>query len=181
MPDQQKLTVSATQVPMLLGCSPYGTPWTLYQHFANGHALPVEVNDRMEWGNKLQPLVLQQAAQDLKLEVEPCETYVRRGPVGCTRDAQVYCPDRGPGALEVKCVFDYRTWMQEWGGGSFVPRHIARFNSRHLVGTGENATIDTSFQWGVIAVWVAATMYYFEPQACRGVARYYQGRGRPRS
>lgn len=116
----------------------------------------------MLWGTRMEPLILEQAARDLKLEVRAnalnATRYVRRGPVGCTRDAEVICPERGPGALEVKCVFDYRTWMQEWGGGSFVPRHIEiQHQTQMLVGDGEK-----SFEWGVIAVWVAATMYYFE-------------------
>lgn len=99
MPDPQNATVSATQSPMLLNASPYGTKWMLWQKFANGMAMRVEENERMRWGTLMQPLVLSEASYALKLEVSASDEYVRRGSLGCTRDAVVYCPDRGPGAL----------------------------------------------------------------------------------
>src|SRR6185503_18450379 len=120
MPDPARRTVSATESPMLFNASPYGTRWTLWQRHANGIEIPYDVNERMEWGTLMQPLLLEQAARDLKLEVTPEHRYVSRGSLGCTRDATVYCPDRGPGALETKCVFDYKTWMTKWGGGTYV-------------------------------------------------------------
>lgn len=160
MPDPQKLTVSATQVPALWNASPYLTRWMLWQNLVNGVPLDIDPNDRMEWGTKMQPLILEQAAHDLKLTAERDERYVRRGSLGCTRDAIVSCPERGPGALEIKCVFDYKTWMREWAGGTFVPRHIdLQLQAQMYVGDGEQ-----SFSWGVIAVWVAAVVYYFERQ-----------------
>lgn len=105
----------------------------------------------MDWGTRLQPLIIEQAARDLKLDVFPCDTYVRNGNLGCTRDAEIICPDRGPGALEVKAVFDYKTWMREWDGGNSVPRHIEiQHQTQMLVGDGK-----VPFSWGVIAAWVA--------------------------
>lgn len=159
MPDPKRLTVSATQLPALFGASPYLTRWMLWQHMANGTDLGVEENERMRWGTKMQPLILEQAEHDLKLAVIfGLERYVRNGSIGCTRDAAIICPDRGPGALEVKCCFDYKTWMTEWCGGSYVPRHIEmQLQAQMAVGDGER-----SFEWGVVAVWVAAQVFYFE-------------------
>lgn len=159
MPDPDRKTISATESPALWNVSPYITRWMLYQKFANGMSLDVEPNSRMEWGLKMQPLVLAQAAADLHLEVipNPDDIYHRRGLLGCTRDATIICPDRGPGALETKCVFDYATWMRDWGGGEFVPRqHEIQLQQQCFVGDG------TQFEWGVIVAWVGADLFYFE-------------------
>lgn len=167
MPDPLKQTISATQSPALFNVSPYITRWMLYRHFANGLPLDDEADARMTWGKKLQPLIIAQAAEDLKLEVRPNDgdLYHRRGLLGCTRDATIICPDRGPGALETKCVFDYRTWMADWAGGKFVPKHYEiQLQQQMLVGEGgdEFAADGSAYQWGVLAAWVAGEVKYFE-------------------
>lgn len=158
MPDPTRQTISATQAPGLWNVSPYVTRWMLWQHFANGVDIDSPADARMAWGTKLQPLILQQAAEDLRLEVIPndADAYHRRGQLGCTRDADIICPDRGPGALETKCVFDYRTWMADWQGGA--PRHYElQLQQQMFVGDERG-----SFQWGVIAAWVAGEVHYFQ-------------------
>src|SRR3989442_9052297 len=128
MPDTTKQTISATQSPALFGVSPYMTRWMLLRHFIHGDPIDSPEHERMTWGKKLQPLVLAQAAEDLHLEVRPNaeDVYLRSEhfPIGCTRDAEIICPDRGPGTLETKCVFDYGVWMQTWNGGKALPKHI---------------------------------------------------------
>lgn len=162
MPDPTRQTISATQSPGLFGVSPYVTRWMLFQHFARGVEIDPPADARMTWGTKLQPLILQQAAEDLKLEVQPNadDAYHRRGLLGCTRDAAIICPDRGPGALETKCVFDYRTWMADWEGGKTPPRqHEIQVQQQMLVGDGAEP-----YRWGIIAAWVAGEVHYFERQ-----------------
>lgn len=159
MPDPTLKTISATESPALWNVSPYITRWMLWQKFAKGVSIDSEENSRMSWGKKLQPLIIQQAAEDLKFEVVPNadDTYHRRGLLGCTRDATIICPDRGPGALETKCVFDYRTWMTDWDGGNSPPKtHEIQLQQQMLVGD------DQPYTWGVIAAWVAGDIYYFE-------------------
>lgn len=160
MPDPTKQTVSATESPALFNVSPYCTRWMLWQSFAKNMALDIEPNSRMRWGRLLQPLIIEQAAADLKFEVRPNadDNYVRGGVLGCTRDAEIICPDRGPGALETKCVFDYRTWMTDWGGGDFAPKHYEiQLQQQMLVGDGTKP-----YEWGVLAAWVAGDVHYFE-------------------
>jgi hypothetical protein len=160
MPDPLKQSISATESAGLFNVSPYVTRWMLYKSFADGMDLSINEDARMSWGKKLQPLIIEQAAADLNLEVLPNadDTYVRRGLLGCTRDATIVCPDRGPGALETKCVFDYRTWMTDWNGGKQPPRmHEIQLQQQMFVGDGE-----TPYQWGVIAAWVAGEVHYFE-------------------
>jgi hypothetical protein len=115
----------------------------------------------MQWGKKLQPLIIAQASEELRLEVRPNEAddYHRRGFLGCTRDATIICPDRGPGALETKCVFDYGVWMRDWHGGKFVPRnHEIQLQQQMLVGDGTGP----AYEWGVVCAWVAGEQHYFE-------------------
>jgi predicted phage-related endonuclease len=160
MPDPTLKTLSATETPALWGLSPYVTRWMLYRRFADGVDLESDENPRMDWGRKLQPLVIAQAAEDLRVEVRPNHRHVyqRRGRLGCTRDATIFCARRGRGALETKCVFDYATWMREWGGGRSVPpMHEIQLQQQMKVGDD-----DGSYTWGVIAAWVAGDLHYFE-------------------
>jgi hypothetical protein len=161
MPDPLRKTISATQAPALFNVSPYITRWMLYHHFANGLDLDGGADARMNWGKKMQPLIVEQAAAELALEVRPNsdDTYHRRGLLGCTRDATIICPDRGPGALEIKCIFDYATWMRDWGGGKSVPRQN-EIQLQQQMFVGDEA--GESYRWGQIAAWVAGELHYFE-------------------
>lgn len=164
MPDPLRQSVSATESPALFGVSPYITRWMLYRQFKFGEEIPNPEHNRMDWGKRMEPLVLAAAGEDLRLEIRPNrgpaggQIYVRNGLLGCTRDAQIICPDRGPGALETKCVFDYRVWMQDWAGGKTPPRHHEiQLQQQMKVGDGT-----TSFKWGVLAAWVGGEIFYFE-------------------
>lgn len=164
MPDATRATVSATEMAMLLSVSPYGTRYMLFQRFAKGVDIDRTGDARMSWGTKMEPLILAQAAEDLALEVTPNrgpdggQTYFRRGLLGATRDATVITPDRGPGALDAKCVFDYGIWMTHWGGGKSPPKHVElQIQQQMYVGDGR-----TPFDHGRIACWVCGEMVYFE-------------------
>jgi hypothetical protein len=167
MPDPDRTTLSATESPALFGASPYLTRWMLYQKFANGENIEKPADERMSWGAKLQPLIIEQVAQERGLEVIPNpDLYVRRGLLGCTRDATIIAPGIGPGALEIKCVFDYRVWMTKWAGGKTVPREVEiQLQQQMFVGEGESSdkeNIYLAYSWGLIAVWVCADLYFFE-------------------
>jgi hypothetical protein len=174
VPDPLRMTLSATEAPALFGASPFLTKWMLFQKFANGENLDKPATERMDWGNKMQPIIIDQVSKERGLEVIPNpDAYVRRGLLGCTRDATIIAPGIGPGALEIKCVFDYRVWMQKWNGGKTVPREIElQIQQQMYVGEGESdadnraRTSDggkiRSYNWGLIAVWVCADVYYFE-------------------
>jgi predicted phage-related endonuclease len=164
MPDPTKQTISATEMPGLLGVSPYVTRWMLYQRFAKGIDPTSPDHNRLDWGTKMEPLLLEQAAADLHLEVttnrqaDGSQIYMRRGLLGCSRDADIYDPQRGPGALETKCCFDYKILMQEWDGGKTPPRqHEIQLQQQMYVGDGNKP-----FDWGVIALWCGGDMTYFQ-------------------
>lgn len=163
MPDITRKTISATEMSGLLGVSPYMTKWMLYQRFAKGIEAPGPDHNRLDWGTKMEPLLLEQAAADLRLEVttnrqpDGSQIYIRRGLLGCSRDADIYDPQRGPGALETKCCFDYKILMQEWDGGKTPPRqHEIQLQQQMYVGDGEKP-----FEWGTIALWCGGDMTYF--------------------
>lgn len=164
MPDKTKETISATEMAGLLGVSPYVTKWMLYQRFANGVEAPGPDHNRLDWGTKMEPLLLEQAAADLRLEVttnrqpDGSQVYVRRNLLGCSRDADIYDPQRGPGALETKCCFDYKILMQEWDGGKTPPRqHEIQLQQQMYVGRD-----GIPFEWGCIALWCGGDMTYFQ-------------------
>lgn len=163
MPDPTKATISATEMSGLLGVSPYLTKWMLYQRFAKGIEAPGPDHNRLDWGTKMEPLLLEQAADHLKLEVttnrqpDGSQIYIRRGLLGCSRDADIYDPQRGHGALETKCCFDYKILMQEWDGGKTPPRqHEIQLQQQMYVGNGH-----VPFEWGTIALWCGGDMTYF--------------------
>src|ERR1700719_718929 len=175
MPDPERTTLSATESPALFGASPYLTKFMLYHKFANGENIEKPAEERMNWGKLMQPIIIKQVAQERGLEVIPnmdgatgLDTYVRRGLLGCTRDATIIAPGIGPGALEIKCVFDYRVWMQKWNGGKTVPREVEiQLQQQIFVGNGEGdstsrSILTNSYKWGLIAVCVCADLYYFE-------------------
>ena len=164
MPDKLKQTISATEMSGLLGVSPYVTKWMLYQRFAKGIEPTSPDHNRLDWGTKMEPLLLEQAAADLRLEVttnrqaDGSQVYLRRGLLGCSRDADIYDPQRGSGALETKCCFDYKILMQEWDGGKTPPRqHEIQLQQQMYVGNGH-----MPFEWGVIALWCGGDMTYFQ-------------------
>lgn len=164
MPDPARATISATQVAALFDESPYLTKWMLWHWLKGTFDGDIVEDERMEWGKLMQPLILDKVAEDLTFEVHPNATdaYMafNEDLIGCTRDAEIICPDRGPGALEIKCVFDYRQWMTAWGGGQGAPpRHVEmQLQIQMEVGDGKG----NAYEWGVIAVWLAGQMYYFE-------------------
>lgn len=162
MPDPEMKTVSASQAAALWNVSPYMTRWMLWQKFANGLADDDEPEtERMKWGKLLEPLVLAEASRKMKLETRGNKgIYFRRGLLGATRDATIVAPDRGPGAVEVKCVFDYSVWAQDWDGGRKVPKqHEIQLQTQMFVGDGDGYP---QFQWGLIVAWVCADLYFYE-------------------
>lgn len=161
MPDSERKTISASEAPALFNASPYMTRWMLWHKFAKHATFAKEEDSRMRWGTDMQPLITKRVAEEKKLEVVPnwANNYVRRGKFGCTRDAEIICPDRGPGALEIKCVFDFKQWMEKWGGGKTVPREYEiQLQTQMMVGDGT-----VPYDWGTFAVWVCGgELVYFD-------------------
>lgn len=124
MPDPLRKSVSATQVPMLFGLSPWGTAWTVHQYLRHGIE-DKNVPEAAIIGRALQPVVLRLASERLSLDIEDNDQdlYYRHHslPLGCTVDGLVRCPSRGLGVVEVKCVNE-TSFRTTWNNGP--PPHV---------------------------------------------------------
>ena len=155
MPCPNKKTISASQAACMFGKSPYCTRWMLWQHFKSGMEIYTDDHERIEWGNRLEGAILDKVADELKLEVTRWdqEKYIARGHLGCTKDAIVYDPQAGYGAVEAKNV-DYFIFKEEWTDHR-APEHIElQLQCQMWCGDGE-----TPYEWGVIAVLIGGNNF----------------------
>lgn len=161
MPDSTLQTLSATEAPALFNASARVTRWLLFQKFARGLNInTIEEDDRMSEGKRMQPIIIAAVEQEKQLHIvsNADDSYVRRGRLGCTRDAIIMHPERGRAALEIKCVFDYKMWQSRWAGGEAPPRdYEIQLQTQMLVGDDEG-----SYEWGMICAWVGGSRKYFE-------------------
>lgn len=150
MPDVMRKTVSASQAAMLFSASPYGTPRTLFDFLHDGLDIDDKENDSMEFGKFAQPFILKRTAEQLNLEVIPNEkdVYERHAkePLGCTIDAHLTCPSRGPGIVEAKSV-RWQVHKEDWVAKK-APLHIELQLQEQMLVRGAS--------WGVIACMVGA-------------------------
>lgn len=153
MPDSTRKTISASQVAGLFNRSPYMTRWMCYHFIKNGMPLggEAEPGDRMDWGNRLESVILRAVADELRLDVVPNQRYdvMPDLPLGCTRDADLIDPTLGYGVVEVKNVDGMRyrdTWTEE-----FAPPHIEIQHQSQLM---VPHPVHGLPQWGVIAALV---------------------------
>lgn len=159
MPDPELKTISASEMPAVLGVVPnWQTRWLVAQRFL-GREVPRPGDNRMDWGKRMQKDIIEVAGAEFAIEIEPnsFDLYMRRGKLGCTVDAWSTIPDQGKGAIECKCVFDYGTWMREWAGGRTPPKYVeVQLQQQLYVGDGNNP-----FKWGMIVAWVAGELHAF--------------------
>lgn len=148
MPDPDFKTVSASQVPELLNISQWGSRLTLHHQFANRIPDDRAETRRMKIGKLFEPMILEEVAKMLVLEVHanPAGTYTRHPtlPLGCTEDARVLCPTRGPGVVEVKAVDKYE-FQRSWTEAGGPKMYEAQLQTAMLV---KEAT------WGILAPFV---------------------------
>jgi len=124
LPDPTLKTVSASQAPAVCRVSPYITEWQLYQHFIGAAPLDESSSELMEWGKRMQPIILQWASDELGLEViENRENiYTSHGVIGATPDGLCIDPERGPGRIEAKNVSGW-AFRDDWTD-TMAPQHV---------------------------------------------------------
>lgn len=163
MPDLARTTISATQMAALFGASKYDTPFTIY-HYLKGNTIEREADNRMSAGNRFEAPVIEWAAEELGVakvipnrDATGKQRYITRGLLGCHRDADIFDPDKGYGALETKMIFDYRVLMQEWDGGATPPKmHEIQLQQQMKIGDGTNP-----FSWGVLTACCGGELIHF--------------------
>lgn len=165
MPDPARKTVSATEMSALFGASKYDTPFTIY-HRLVGNSVEKKEDNRMQAGNRFEGPVVEWAAEQLEVaqvvrnrDANGQQRYLTRDRLGCHRDADMFDANRGGwGALETKMVFDYRVWMDEWGGGETPPKmHEIQLQQQMYVGTEETGP----FKWGTLTACMGGQLFHF--------------------
>lgn len=155
MPDPDRKTISGSQVAGLWNKG-YLTRWQLYQ-WARGEEIEPPDDNRLKWGRALEPLVLDEVAAQLNLMVERNEgrSYVRHHEhrIGCTIDGAVHSPEKGPGIVQVKCVFSGDQWAESWNKGETPPEHVEIQLQHEMLVNG--------YTWGIIALWCFADVTLF--------------------
>lgn len=156
----------------LFNKSPY---FTFYQLWAK-HARGVDFEDldgveRIEWGNRLEPLILAATAERMKWEVQPNEgTKFVAHPdealrSGSTVDGWIVKHERGTGVCEAKNV-DLIRWLQTWTEEA-APEHIELQLQKQL--------FDTGCDWGVIACLVGGNdLKIYEREAMPEIQEAYE-------
>lgn len=138
--------VSSTESAALHGLSPYITAFELYHNKKNDKAVPFEMNERVEWGVRLEETIARGIAQVYGVNIRKLSAYVSRDGtgmgssfdyeiVGLKKDenGEVVTPaggtvlqesyvNMGPGILEIKNV-DWLIYKQQWDEDE-APPHI---------------------------------------------------------
>jgi len=145
MPDPDFKTISSSQAPALLNLSQWQTRLMLWRQFRDRIKDESGESLRMRIGKLFEPLILEKAAEALSLEVVPNaeQVFERHGtlPLGCTVDAEVFCPTRGPGIVEAKAI-DVFSWRDGWS-----ETHVPRMYRVQL----QEQILVRGYTWGVIA------------------------------
>jgi predicted phage-related endonuclease len=115
--------IGGSDLPKLLGLSPYGGPLEVYERIVNG--VEAEWNPRMERGAAVEPELRAFAQRMLGLELEDFESDIAIHPG--VEFAHAQCDDRGR-LRGMPVVADYKsqsTFAKGWGpdGSDIVPEH----------------------------------------------------------
>ena len=119
--------IAASRVAALWHVHPWWSYWQLWQYHKTGIRPPESTEDeRKRWGKLLEPVILQETAQRLSLTITPYDQAARVEGKGlvCITDAEIYCPSRGHGVVEVKTV-DGRVYQESWRSQTHgMPLHV---------------------------------------------------------
>lgn len=159
--------VGGSEVAALFGASSYMTRFQLH-HYKTGTLTPDfhEENERMFWGNALEPSVIAGVGKKMGLELEKCMDYYTSDTIkgmGCTPDAILPTdPVKGRGILQIKLV-DFLEW-RKWEDGE-PPLKFQLQVQHEIACTGSN--------YGVLGVLVAGNKLHLHeyPRHAATVAR----------
>lgn len=117
--------LTSTEVPALFGLSPYSTEFELWHRKKNDFIGEFEVNERMKWGNRLEPVVAEGIAEDQGWSIRPMKEYIRieSDKIGSSFDYAI----GDDGILEIKNVDGLafkKGWIIEGGEVIEAPPHI---------------------------------------------------------
>lgn len=120
--------VTSTDCSALFGLSPYKSPWSLWREKKSGQPAEVEPSERMIWGNRLERVIAEAAADSLGVTAQHLGRYVRIPDLRIGSSFDYYFEgDDGPEILECKNVDSLqflRSWTVEDDGNIEAPLHI---------------------------------------------------------
>lgn len=125
----RKADVTSTESAALFGMSPYTTHFELWHAKKNGVAREFKVNERMQWGNRLEAAIAHGIAEEQGWEIKPLKEYMRipDARMGSSFDFVITNLPDGPVHLEIKNV-DYLAfrdgWIEHDDGTIEAPEHI---------------------------------------------------------
>lgn len=109
--------VTSSEVAALFNLSPYITEFELWHHKKNKTSQIIADNDRMKWGDRLEPAIARGIAADKLWAVSPMKYYLRDKTIkmGSSFDFRISEDNGSPcfGILEIKNV-DYIQLKQKW-------------------------------------------------------------------
>jgi putative phage-type endonuclease len=120
--------ITSTEISALFGISPYTTEFELWHRKKDNIEIDFEVNERMQWGTRLQDAIAKGIAEDQKWKVRRMDEYMRIPElrIGASFDFSIEGKDVEPGLLEIKNV-DSLMYKQGWsvdGDSVEAPPHI---------------------------------------------------------
>lgn len=139
--------VGASEVAALFDVHPQITRWELWQRKAGSIDEPaLDNNQRVFWGQTLEPAVAQGAAKLRGWNIRNIRTYWKADDVpgmGASLDYEIVNDDRGAGVLEIKTV----DWIQyrQWDDGEPPLAYMLQLQHQLAV---------TGRAWGAVAVLV---------------------------
>lgn len=117
--------VTSTEASALFGLSPYMTEFELWHTKKSGDIITLEENERMKWGNKLEPVIAQTIAEDNDWDIRPMDEYISLDSHRMGSSFDFAIGDHG--ILEIKNVdgLVFRDkWVVEDGQVVEAPPHI---------------------------------------------------------
>lgn len=149
--------VGGSEIAALFDASPYITRWMLFQAKAGRAPLPPADNNRVAWGELLEPAIAEGVTRAMRWQLLKCTTYAVHDNVpgmGCSVDYQVIDHEDGPGLVEIKNV-DWLAWRDGWSEER-APLHIELQVQHQLAVTGH--------PWGAIAALVGGNELRIYPR-----------------
>lgn len=119
--------ITSTQVGALFGCSPYSTPFELYHRLKTQEVTVIGENERMRWGNVLEPAIANEIAREQGWKIRRAPEYIRLPMLHVGASFDFFIEEPFDGILEIKNV-DPLVFRDDWkpgDDGSFeAPLHI---------------------------------------------------------
>lgn len=123
----RKTDITSTDVSALFGISPYLTIYELWHRKKNSIDSGITQNERMKWGNLLEPVIASEIGVEQGWSVSPLKCYMRIEELRMGSSFDFSIDGDEPGILEIKnvdrAVFN-DSWTKKEDGGYEAPLHI---------------------------------------------------------